>query len=65
MQLDPKTAIYLNAAYAMLTGLSAPMLQAAVIAHAEQVIGIAALIAMPLNIILHSVSSPSAGPLAK
>ena len=62
MMIDPKTALWLNVAYAVLTGLTAPMLQAAGIAHAEQVIGIAALLAMPLNIVLHAVSSPLAGP---
>lgn len=61
---DPKYAIWLNVAYAVLTGLTAPMLQAAGIAHAEQVIAWAALIAMPLNIVLHAVSSTAPGPLA-
>ena len=48
----------------MLTGLTAPMLQAAGIAHAEQVIAWAALIAMPLNIVIHAYSSSVPGPLA-
>lgn len=64
MQIDPKLAIYLNIAYATLTGLSAPALQAAGIANASQVVAIAALIAMPLNMILHGVSSSVSGPLA-
>ena len=63
MQIDPKIAIYLNIAYAILTGLSAPALQAAGIADASQVVAIAAMIAMPLNVILHGVSSTVAGPL--
>ncbi len=64
MQFDPKYAIWLNIAYAVLTGLTAPMLQAAGIAHAEQVIAWAALIAMPLNIMIHAYSSSEPGPLA-
>ncbi len=64
MRIDPKYAIWLNVAYAVLTGLTAPMLQAAGVAHAEQVIAWAALIAMPLNIIIHAFSSSQPGPLA-
>ena len=63
--IDPKVSFWLNIVYAMLTGISAPMLQAAGIANAEHVIGIAALVAMPLNIVLHAVSSPLAGPAVK
>ena len=64
MQLAPKYAIWLNVLYAILTGLSAPMLQAAGIANSEQVIAWAALIAMPLNVVLHAFSSTVPGPLA-
>jgi uncharacterized membrane protein len=63
MSLDPQVAIWLNVAYAVLTGLTAPALQAAGIAEASQVVAVAALVAMPLNIVLHAFSSPSAGPL--
>jgi hypothetical protein len=64
MSVDPKIALWLNALYLVLTGLSAPMLQAAGIADASHVIGIAALVAFPLNIVLHTVSSSASGPLA-
>ena len=65
MKMDPEISIWLNVAYAILTGITAPALQAAGIAHASQVVGIAALIAMPLNIILHAFSSATPGPLAE
>ncbi|MHB8885796.1 MAG: hypothetical protein ACYC5H_12115 [Methylovirgula sp.] len=65
MKMDPEISIWLNIAYTILTGITAPALQAAGIAHASQVVGIAALIAMPLNIILHAFSSAAPGPLAK
>ena len=65
MSLDPNIALWLNVIYAVLTALTAPMLQAAGIADAEHVIGIAALVAMPLNIILHAYSSSTPGPMAK
>ena len=64
MQLDPKTAIWLNIALAVLTGITAPALQAAGIADATQVVGIAALVAMPINITLHAFSSSAPGPLS-
>lgn len=62
--MNPNLSMWLNVCYACLTGLSAPMLQAAGVANAEHVIGIAALVAMPLNIVLHAVSTQQAGPLA-
>ena len=65
MSLDPNIALWLNVIYAVLTALTAPMLQAAGIADAEHVIGIAALVAMPLNIILHAYSSSAPGPMVK
>ena len=65
MSLDPNIALWLNVIYAVLTALTAPMLQAAGVADAEHVIGIAALVAMPLNIILHAYSSSTPGPMAK
>ena len=64
MQIDPKTAIWLNIIYAIITGISAPSLEAAGIAHASQVIAIMTLIAMPLNVILHFISSSAPGPFA-
>ena len=64
MNMDPKVAIWLNIAFAVLTGLSAPALQAAGIVDASQVVAVAALVAMPLNIILHAYSSSTPGPLA-
>ena len=64
-ELDPNIALWLNVIYAVLTALTAPMLQAAGVADAEHVIGIAALVAMPLNIILHAYSSSASGPMVK
>ncbi|QXX74215.1 hypothetical protein [Methylovirgula sp. HY1] len=64
MKMDPEVSIWLNIFYAILTGITAPALQMAGIAHAGQVVGVAALIAMPLNIVLHAYSSTQAGPLA-
>lgn len=64
MEIDPKFAIWLNVAYAILTGLTAPALQAAGIADASQIVAIAALVAMPLNIVLHTIASSKPGPLA-
>ena len=64
MQLAPKYAIWLNVAYAVLTGLTAPMLQAAGIANAQQVVAWSALIAMPLNVMMHAYSSTAPGPMA-
>lgn len=64
MQMDPQISIWLNVAYAILTGITAPALQMAGVINASQVVAIAALIAMPLNIIAHAYSSPLPGPLA-
>lgn len=63
-QIDPKTSLWLNAAYLILTGLTAPMLQAAGIANAPMVIAWAGLLAFPINVILHLYSSTNPGPLA-
>lgn len=63
MQIDPKVAIWLNVLYAILTGFTAPMLQAAGIADATHVLAWMAMAAMPLNVVLHSFSSTSAGPM--
>lgn len=65
--VTPNAALWLNALYAALTGLTAVSLEAAGVASgdAAHVIGIAALIAMPLNIVLHMVSAPVAGPAVK
>ena len=64
MQIDAKTALWLNIIYSVLTGLTAPMLQATGVADASHVLAWAALIAMPLNVILHAYSSSTPGPLA-
>lgn len=64
MQIDPRTAIWLNIIYAIVTGVSAPSLQAAGVAHAEQFVAIMALVALPLNVIIHAFSSSAPGPLA-
>ena len=63
MNLDPKISMWLNIAYAVLTGISGPMLQAAGIANAEHVIAWMAIAAVPLNIILHAYSAPTSGPM--
>jgi hypothetical protein len=62
--ISPKVSVYLNIAYMTLTALTAPALEAAGVSHGDamHVVGAAALLAIPLNIILHSVSSPTAGP---
>lgn len=62
--ITPNQALWLNAAYVVLTGLTAGSLTAAGVSagDAAHVVGIAALIAMPLNIVLHMVSAPVAGP---
>ena len=61
--LAPSIAIWLNILYAILTGLSAAALQTAGVSNANEVVAIAALIAMPINVILHAYSSPQPGPL--
>ena len=62
--ITPKEALCLNAAYVLLTGLTVTSLEAAGISHgdAAHVIGIAALIATPLNVFAHMFSAPVAGP---
>ena len=62
--ITPKQALLLNAAYVVLTGLTVGSLTAAGVSagDAGHVVGIAALIAMPLNIFAHMVSAPVAGP---
>lgn len=64
MKMDPEISIWLNVIYAVLTSITAPALQLAGVANASQVVAVAALIAMPLNIVLHAFSSATPGPLA-
>ena len=64
MQLDPKIAIWLNIAYQLLTGITAPTLQTLGIANATQFVAIAEALAAVVNIVLHAYSSTQPGPLA-
>lgn len=65
--ISPKAAIWLNVVYGVLTALTSPALEAAGISagDAGHAVGIAALLAIPLNLILHAYSSPTAGPAVK
>lgn len=65
MSIDPKTAQWLNVIYLILTGLSLPVLTAAGIPHPEQIMADAALLSLPLNVLLHGISSDKAGPFTK
>lgn len=65
VQISPWGAIGLNIAYAALTGLTLPVVDAfGFVGHDTQIVAIAAFIAMPLNMLMHSVSSSQPGPLA-
>ncbi len=64
MQLDPKIALWLNIIYQVITGISAPTLQAFGIADATKVAAILESIAGVLNIVMHAYSSTVPGPLA-
>ena len=64
LAIDPRIAMWLNVAYAVLTGLTAGGLQAAGIPYASRVIAWASLLSLPINIILHGYSSTLPGPLA-
>ena len=61
--ITPKVAFWLNIAYTAVTGLTAAGLEAAGVSNgdAAHVIGIAALVAMPLNLVLHAYSAPTPG----
>jgi hypothetical protein len=64
-QIDPWMAIGLNAAYAVLTGLTVPVVDALGFpGHDVQVVAWAGIAAVPLNMILHAFSSSEPGPAA-
>ena len=63
--ISPKVAVWLNVIYMLLTGITAQQLTSAGVADASQIVAIAALVAMPINILLHGVSSGDTGPIAK
>ena len=65
MQISPWAAIALNALWAVLTGLTVPVVDALGFSgHGEQIVAWAGVLAVPLNIILHAYSSSQPGPAA-
>jgi hypothetical protein len=65
MQISPWGAIGLNCAYGILTGLTLPAVDALGFSgHDTVILAWAGLIAIPLNAILHAISSSTPGPLA-
>jgi len=65
MQVSPWGAIALNATYAVLTGLTVPVVdQLGFAGHDTQIVAWAAIAAVPLNMALHALSSSTPGPLA-
>src|SRR5579859_347332 len=65
LQISPWAAIGLNAAYAILTGLTIPVVDALGFSgHDAQIVAWAAIASVPLNMVLHSISSSVPGPLA-
>jgi hypothetical protein len=66
MGIDPKLAIWLNVAYAILTALSIPMLEAMGFkTHASVILAWTGFIAIFLNAVLHGFSSNAPGPAAR
>jgi hypothetical protein len=65
MQLNPWMAIGLNALYAILTGLTVPVIDSlGFTGHDAQIVAWAGILAVPLNMVLHAYSSNQPGPLA-
>lgn len=65
MQFDPLEQIALNAAYALLMGLTVPLVDALGFAgHDTQIVAWAGVVAIPLNIFLQAYSSSKPGPAA-
>ena len=65
MQISPWAAIALNALYAVLTGLTVPLVDALGFqGHGDQIVAWAGVLAVPLNMILHAYSSSQPGPAA-
>jgi hypothetical protein len=65
MQISPWMAIALNALYAVLTGLTVPVVDSLGFGgHDAQIVAWAGIAAVPLNMILHAYSSSQPGPAA-
>jgi hypothetical protein len=64
MNIDPTTALKLNAVLGVLTGLSLPVLQNAGFANSNQILAWSTIAALALNGYLHAYSSPASGPWA-
>jgi hypothetical protein len=65
MEISPWEAIGLNCAYGILTGLSLPIIDALGFgSHDTVILAWAGIVAIPLNAILHGLSSSVPGPLA-
>ena len=65
MEINPWTAIALNALYAVLMGLTVPVVDAlGFTGHDAQIVAWAGVAAVPINLILHAFSAPVAGPAA-
>lgn len=65
MEISPWMAIALNALYAVLTGLTVPVVDSLGFpGHDAQVVAWAGILAVPLNMILHAYSSSIPGPAA-
>lgn len=65
MNITPWVAIGLNALYAILTGLTVPIVDSlGFTGHDTQIVAWSAILAVPLNMVLHALSSSTPGPLA-
>lgn len=64
MQIDPKLALWLNVAYGLLSAATVSVLAALGIPDASVVAAWCGAGAFALNLVLHSLSSTTAGPLA-
>lgn len=63
MQISPWAAIALNAAYAVLTGLTVPLVDSLGFpGHDTQIVAWAGVMGVVLNIVLHAYSSSQPGP---
>lgn len=65
MEISPWMALALNAAYAVLTGLTVPVVDSLGFGgHDAQIVAWAGIAALPLNMLLHAFSSSTPGPAA-
>ena len=65
MEISPWASIALNALYAVLMGLTVPLVDALGFpGHDTQIVAWAGVLAIPLNLVLHSFSSSQPGPAA-